>query len=101
MGLVAVAAQADLDVAGLAEAFKARDMAANEGKGFSESADSGTLGWSQGSIMMSYGHLWEATEDPYWLGRISENFKRIMNSASDPEGDGFLSRTASPLCRMA
>jgi len=91
MGLVAVAAQDDLDVAGLAEAFKARDMAANEGKGFSESADSGTLGWSQGSIMMSYGHLWEATEDPYWLGRISENFKRIMNTASDPEGDGFLS----------
>lgn len=88
-GFLTTCGFADLDVAKLAEAYKALDMARNEGKGLSESADSGTLGWSQGGIMMSYGNLWEATEDPYWLGKIGEHFHRIMGNASDLEGDGY------------
>ena len=82
-----------IDVAKLNEAYKAHDMARNEGKGSSESADSGALGWGEGSVIQSYAQMWEATDDVYWLGKISEHFQRIMASASDPDGDGFLSWT--------
>lgn len=88
---VTTAVDADLDVDALAEAYREFDMERREGKGFSESADSATLGWAQGSIITSYINMWEATGDSYWLGKISEHFHRIMANASDPEGDGFLS----------
>ena len=58
-------ALAEIDVAKLADAYKAYDRARNEGKGFSESADSGTLGWGEGAVIESYARMWEATEDAY------------------------------------
>lgn len=91
LGLPATLAIADLDVAKLAEAYKAFDMARNDGKGSSESADSSTLGWGEGAVMSDYASMWEVTEDPYWLQKISEHFHRIMANASDPEGDGYVS----------
>lgn len=95
-------ALAQVDVAKLAEAYKAYDMTRNEGKGFSESADSGTLGWGEGAVIQSYAQMWEATEDPYWLSKISEHFQRIMAAASDPDGDGFLSwSTKTYSCAVA
>ena len=84
-------ALAQIDVAKLAEAYKTYDLARNEGKGYSESADSGTLGWNEGAVIQSYADMWEATEDAYWLAKIGEHFQRIMAGASDPDGDGFLS----------
>ena len=46
--------------------------------------------------------MWEATEDPYWLGKISEHFGRIMASASDSDGGGFLSwSTETYSCAVA
>jgi hypothetical protein len=84
-------APAEIDVAKLAEAHKAYDRTRNEGKGFSESADSGTLGWGEGAVIESYAWMWEATEDAYWLAKIGEHFRRIMSRATDPDGDGFLS----------
>lgn len=86
-------ALAEMDAAKLADAYKAYDMTRNDGKGFSESADSGTLGWGEGDVIQEYAQMWEATEDPYWLAKIAEHFQRIMASASDPDGDGFLSWT--------
>ena len=86
-------ALAELDAAKLAQAYKAYDLARNEGKGYSESADSGTLGWGEGFVIQEYAQMWEATEDAYWLAKIAEHFQRIMASATDPDGDGFLSWT--------
>ena len=95
-------ALAQIDVAKLAEAYKAYDMTRNEGKGHSESADSGTLGWGEGAVIQSYAQMWEATEDPYWLTKIGEHFQRIMAGASDPDGDGFLSwSTKTYSCAVA
>ena len=95
-------APGQIDVAKLNEAYKAHDMARNEGKGDSESADSGKLGWAEGSVIQSYAQMWEATEDAYWLGKISEHFQRIMAAASDPDGDGFLSwNTKTYSCAVA
>ncbi len=86
-------AYAQLDVAKLAEAYKAYDMARNEGKGSSESPNSSTLGWGEGSIIHSYALMWEATEDTYWLTKITQHFRNIMGTATDPDGDGYLSWT--------
>jgi len=46
---------AQIDVAQLAEAYKAYDLTRNAGKGYSESADSGTLGWGEGAVIQSRG----------------------------------------------
>ena len=81
---------AQLDQDKLVQAYKAFDSERNEGKGFSESADSGSLGWGEGGVLQDYVRLWEVTEDPYWLAKIRDHFKRIMKNASDPDGDGFL-----------
>lgn len=95
-------ASAQFDVPKLAEAYKAYDLTRNEGKGFSESADSGTLGWGEGAVIQSYAQMWEATEDAYWLNKIREHFQQIMASASDPDGDGFLSwNTKTYSCAVA
>ncbi len=86
-----ISAIAELDVSALAEAYREHDMSLNEGRGYSEATSAATLAWGQGPIINSYLHMWEATEDPYWLGKISEHFHRMMDTASDPEGDGYLS----------
>ena len=75
-------APAQIDVAKLAEAYKAYDMTLNEGKGHSESADSGILGWGEGAVIQSYAQMWEATGDPYWLTKIGEHFQRIMSGST-------------------
>jgi hypothetical protein len=91
VGLPATLAIADLDVMKLVEVYKTFDMARRDGMGYSDNADSSTLGWGEGGIITSYINMWEATEDVYWLGKISEHFHRIMANASDLEGDGYLS----------
>lgn len=91
LGMTAAVVVGDLDVAAVSDAYKAHDLARRDGKGFSESADSSTLGWGEGAIITSYINMWEASGDAYWLGKISEHFHRIMANASDPEGDGYLS----------
>jgi len=91
LGVMTASAWAQLDVAKLAEAYKAYDMARNEGKGSSENPDSSSLGWGEGGIIHTYALMWEVTEDTYWLTKISEHFHNIVGTASDPEGDGYLS----------
>ena len=93
---------AEVDARQLAEGFKAADMRVNDGKGQSESADSGTLGWGESKHLEGYIALWEVTQDRYWLTKITEHFQRIMGNASDPDGDGYLSwQTGSYSCAVA
>ncbi|MHB8996057.1 MAG: hypothetical protein ACYC63_12495 [Armatimonadota bacterium] len=83
-------AQAQLDRTKLAEEYKRADAGYREGKGWSDSADSSTLGWSESSYLRNYANMWQATGDPYWLGKIEDHFSRILSTATDPDGDGFL-----------
>jgi hypothetical protein len=80
-----------LDVARMAQTYKSYDTAHRGGMGYCDTADSSNLGWGEGGIITSYINMWEATEDTYWLGKISEHFHQIMASASDVEDDGYLS----------
>lgn len=79
-----------LDKAALAEEFKAADAATNDGKGLSDKADSGSLGWGEAPVLRNYSSMWLATHDTYWLEKIEDHFNRIMANATDPDGDGFL-----------
>lgn len=88
--LAASATYAQLDRAKLADAYKQADAEYRDGKGWSESPDSGTLGWSESSYLSNYACMWQATKDTYWLGKIEDHFSRILGNASDPDGDGFL-----------
>ena len=81
----------EIDQGTLVEAFRAYDAARNEGKGYSEAADSGTLGWGEGQILQDYVRIWDVTDDVYWLEKLRDHFRRIMGTASDPDGDGYLS----------
>jgi hypothetical protein len=90
LGLAAWAWGEPLDKAKLAEEFKAADAALKEGRGYSESADSGTLGWGESSILRNYSRMWLVTRDTYWLAKIEDHFTRIIGTATDPDGDGFL-----------
>jgi len=88
--LASLAAAEPLDRGKLVADYKAADLAYKEGKGNSESADSGTLGWGEANYLRNYSHLWLVTHDTYWLEKIEDHFTRIMGTATDPDGDGFL-----------
>jgi hypothetical protein len=87
---VATLAHAQIDRAKLVEEYKKADAGYREGKGWSDSPDSSTLGWSESSYLRNYADLWQVTRDPYWLGKIEDHFSRILSTATDPDGDGFL-----------
>jgi hypothetical protein len=84
-------AWAQLDVRQLAEAYRQFDAARNEGRGYSDSPDSSTLGWGESYILQEYLAMWEVTEDVDWLEKARDHFGRVMANASDPDGDGYLS----------
>lgn len=99
-----------LDVAKLAEEFKAWDQSKFEGKGRSDSKDSGDLAWGEAAYLRAYSDLWLVTKDTYWLTKIEDHFSRMIGNASDPDGDGYLGWLtatysaavywAQPLCNM-
>lgn len=90
MLVLAVPAAAQLDRDKIVADYRVADLKTNEGRGYSESKDSGTLGWGEAGFLRSYSDLWLATGDTAWLGKIREHFDRVIASASDPDGDGFL-----------
>lgn len=65
------------------------DRAHNDGKGGSEAATSGGLGWGESSWLMDYIMCYKAFRDTYWLDKIIAHFDRMMRSLSDPERSGF------------
>ena len=90
LALAAWAWSEPLDKAKLTADYQAADAASKEGKGLSESADSGTLGWGEASYLRNYSRMWLVTHDIYWLEKIEDHFTRIIANATDPDGDGFL-----------
>ena len=46
--------------------------------------------------------MWEVTEDPYWLAKIRDHFNCIVQHASDPDADGYLTwKTKEYSCAVA
>ncbi len=79
-----------LDVAEWAAKFKDYDNSINEGRGHSESADSGRLAWGEAAILHNYVMMYEATKDTYWLDKIVEHVDRFLPLMDDFNGDGYL-----------
>ena len=74
----------------LVETFAAYDKATAEGRGRSESADSGHLGWGEASFLDAYIKLYLATGDTAWLDKVVDHAERIVANRSDYSGDGRL-----------
>lgn len=72
-------------------AFEAADKACNDGKGHSESPDSGTLGWGESTWLRTYWELYELTGQTRWWDKIIEHFERMIAHMTDHDGDGFKS----------
>jgi len=70
--------------------LKAYDIAFRSGKGYSDSPDSGMLGWAEASRLLMYIKCYRVSEDTYWLDKIVEHFDRMIANLSDPDGDGYL-----------
>jgi hypothetical protein len=102
LALVLPAVSAELDVAALADRFRRYDTERHGEFGPADTGDSGRLGWSAGSLLQDYAAMWEVTGDSHWLGRIRDQFRRILGHAGDEDGDGFLGwTTKSYSCAVA
>ena len=71
--------------------FEAADRACNDGKGYSEAADSGTLGWAESAWLRNYWEMYELTGQTRWWGKIIDHFDRLIAHMTDHDGDGFKS----------
>ena len=76
------------DTEALVEAFAHYDTGLNRGKGYSESVDSGELGWREARILMDYVKLFNATEDTGWLDKVVAHSDRMIANMDDHFGDG-------------
>ena len=76
------------DTEALVEAFGRYDTGLNRGRGYSDSVDSGELGWREARILMDYVKLYEATQDTGWLDRVVAHFDRMIANMDDHFGDG-------------
>jgi hypothetical protein len=72
-------------------AFEAADQGCNGGKGCSESADSGTLGWGESAWLRNYWEMYELTGQTRWWDKIIGHFDRMIANMTDHDGDGFKS----------
>ncbi|NPV47188.1 MAG: hypothetical protein HPY69_09535 [Armatimonadetes bacterium] len=88
--VLGVPAGAQLDRERLVAAFRDWDAGQKEGRGLSESADSGTLGWGEASYLRNYMRLWAVTGDTYWLSKVQDHFTRMIGNARDHDGDRFV-----------
>ncbi|HIE13845.1 TPA: hypothetical protein EYP70_01085 [Candidatus Bathyarchaeota archaeon] len=73
----------------LIERFVEYDENLNGGKGFSESPDSGVLGWLESPFLRSYFILYENTGKTEWLDKITSHFDRMADRMADLDGDGY------------
>ena len=67
-----------LDVKEMVEAFSKYDREHKKGRGESESADSGSLGWGESGFLDAYAKLYEVTGETRWLDKIADHFDRIL-----------------------
>ena len=78
-----------LDMKRLIERFTEYDENLNSGRGFSDSPDSGVLGWFESAILRSYFIMYEVTRDSHWLEKITSHFDRMVDNMVDLDGDGY------------
>jgi len=83
-------ADAPFDPEALIEAFVRHDNGCESGRGRSDSADSGHLGWGEAAFLDAYVKLYEVTGDAAWLDRVVEHADRIFAHRADCLGDGRL-----------
>ena len=76
------------DTEALVEAYARHDARLNCGKGYSESLDSGELGWRESRILMDYVKLFRVTRDTGWLDKVVAHSDRIFGNMADHFGDG-------------
>lgn len=69
--------------------IRAYDAAFRGGRGYSDSPDSGQLGWGEASRLLTYVRAWKVSGDEYWLDRIVDHFDRMIDNLSDPDEDGY------------
>lgn len=81
---------APFDPRDLVAAFADFDSGYQQGRGESDSADSGKLGWGEASFLDAYVKLYNATSDTRWLDRVVDHVDRIFGSMADCFGDGRL-----------
>ncbi len=72
-------------------AFETADKACNDGKGRSETPDSGSLGWGESSWLRDYWEMYELTGQTRWWDQIIAHFDRMIANMTDHDGDGFKS----------
>ncbi|RJS85666.1 hypothetical protein CW702_00835 [Candidatus Bathyarchaeota archaeon] len=73
----------------LIDRFVEYDENLNGGKGFSESSDSGVLGWFESSLLRSYFILFEVTGEKWWLDKITWHFDKIASKMANIGGDKY------------
>ena len=82
-------AHAPFDREELVETFRQYDAGMNDGKGNSESPDSGRLGWGESGVLANYIKVYNATGDTAWLDKVVAHFDRMIASRTDLMGDGY------------
>lgn len=89
----------------LAAEFVALDEAYNDGRGYSESSNSASLGWGESIYLETYWNLYLITGQTCWWDKIIDHFDRMIANLSDHDGDGYLSwqtrRYSSALVRTS
>ncbi len=70
-------------------AYRAADAAWKAGRGWSESTDSGTLGWSESSYLRDYVRCYRVSHDTYWLDKVVDHFDRMLANQTPPDARGF------------
>lgn len=71
-------------------AYREWDAQYRNGLGFSDTWDSGTLGWGESRFLRNYMLAYAVSGSRYWLDKVQDHFDRILSHATDPDGDGFL-----------
>ena len=80
----------DNDIRLLVDAFTTYDASLAGGRGYSDSVDGGQLGWAESVVLDSYVKMYHATANRKWLEKVVDHVDRILASAVDPDGDGYV-----------
>ncbi|MDA0747223.1 MAG: hypothetical protein O2954_11945 [bacterium] len=73
----------------LIRAYTEYDSGVNDGKGQSDNADSGSLGWGESGFLDAYIKLYETTGNTRWLDKMVRHFDSMMGNMKDHFGDGY------------
>lgn len=60
------------------------------GDSYANDSSSANLAWGESYISRSYLDVYQATQDTTWLDKLVTHTDRVLASATDPDGDGYL-----------